>query len=100
MDRCSQVIKQFAVDLVTFTEEILNGKLHFLCSAWLYFPPSLTLNTPFPLYLSKPLTSADVFLHPFPLTSTTMLLSMTKVDETDVCLHAFKYRKMKKGMWY
>ena len=21
------------VDLVTFTEEILNGKLHFLCSA-------------------------------------------------------------------
>ena len=21
-------------DLVTFTEEILNGKLHFLCSAW------------------------------------------------------------------
>ena len=24
---------QFPVDLVTFTEEILNGKLHFLCSA-------------------------------------------------------------------
>ena len=23
---------QFAVDLVTFTEEILNGNLHFLCS--------------------------------------------------------------------
>ena len=23
---------QFPVDLVTFTEEILNGKLHFLCS--------------------------------------------------------------------
>ena len=23
----------FAADLVTFTEEILNGKLHFLCSA-------------------------------------------------------------------
>ena len=21
-------------DLVTFTEEILNGKLHFLCSSW------------------------------------------------------------------
>ena len=24
---------QFPADLVTFTEEILNGKLHFLCSA-------------------------------------------------------------------
>ena len=24
---------QFPTDLVTFTEEILNGKLHFLCSA-------------------------------------------------------------------
>ena len=24
---------QFPVDLTTFTEEILNGKLHFLCSA-------------------------------------------------------------------
>ena len=23
---------QFSADLVTFTEEILNGKLHFLCS--------------------------------------------------------------------
>ena len=25
-------IPQFAAELVTFTEEILNGKLHFLCS--------------------------------------------------------------------
>ena len=28
---------QFSADLVTFTEEILNGKLHFLCcvtSVW------------------------------------------------------------------
>ena len=24
----------FLVDLVTFTEKILNGKLHFLCSAF------------------------------------------------------------------
>ena len=24
----------FSLDLATFTEEILNGKLHFLCSAW------------------------------------------------------------------
>ena len=25
-------IRQFLADLVTFTEEILNGKLNFLCS--------------------------------------------------------------------
>ena len=25
---------QFPADLVTFTEEILNGKLHFLCSVY------------------------------------------------------------------
>ena len=24
----------FSADLVTFTEEILNGKVHFLCSVW------------------------------------------------------------------
>ena len=27
-------------DLVTFTEEILNGKLHFLCSVRDYVPQS------------------------------------------------------------
>ena len=27
---------QSPVDLVTFTEEILNGKLHFLCSETLF----------------------------------------------------------------
>ena len=26
--------RQETVNLVTFTEEILNGKLHFLCSDW------------------------------------------------------------------
>ena len=31
------------MDLVTFTEEILNGKLHFLCSvnrAWINWAPN------------------------------------------------------------
>ena len=28
---------QKTVDLVTFTEEILNGKLHFLCSEWYWW---------------------------------------------------------------
>ena len=27
---------QETADFVTFTEEILNGKLHFLCIAWTY----------------------------------------------------------------
>ena len=26
---------EFSAELVAFTKEILNGKLHFLCSAWL-----------------------------------------------------------------
>ena len=32
--KCDQIcsFQQFFADLVTFTEEILNGKLHFLCS--------------------------------------------------------------------
>ena len=29
--KCNQ-IRRFSADLVTFTEEILNGRLHFLCS--------------------------------------------------------------------
>ena len=29
---CHHHVDYFPVDLVTFTEEILNGKLHFLCS--------------------------------------------------------------------
>ena len=32
--KCDQ-IRSFLPDLVTFTEEILNGKLYFLCSACL-----------------------------------------------------------------
>ena len=31
--------------------------------------------------------------------SSKMLLSMTKVGETNGYLHAFEYRKIKKGMW-
>ena len=30
--KCDQIHPQFSTDLVTFTEEICNGKLHFLCS--------------------------------------------------------------------
>ena len=32
---CFSKILQFPADLVTFTEEILNGKLHFLCCEWI-----------------------------------------------------------------
>ena len=35
--KCDQIRrKQETADLVTFTQEILNGKLHFLCSDMLY----------------------------------------------------------------
>ena len=36
---------QFPTDLVTFTEEILNGKLHFLCSAILFIRGSTNSNS-------------------------------------------------------
>ena len=36
---------QLPADLVTFTEEIFNEKIHFLCSNWLaliFFSPGVT----------------------------------------------------------
>ena len=60
----------------------------------LNFSPSLTLNTPFPLYLSIQFTFAEFYLHPSPFTPS-MLLSMTNVDESDSSLLAFQYRKIK-----
>ena len=40
---------QFPADLATFTEEILNGRLHFFCAMSLF---DRVLNTP-PLVLGK-----------------------------------------------
>ena len=39
---------QETADLVTFTEEILNGKLHFLCSGRVLYT---LLNAPAPLFI-------------------------------------------------
>ena len=39
--KCDQIRKN--ADLVAFTEEILNAKLHFLCSASSLTPPVWTL---------------------------------------------------------
>ena len=36
---------QFPVDLVTITEEIFNGKLHFLCSVLQCWSKVLTINS-------------------------------------------------------
>ena len=41
---------QFPADLVTFTEEILNGKLHFLYSA----PPDINIDNT--LYITQGIT--------------------------------------------
>ena len=44
---------QFSVDLITWTEETLNGKLHFLCSVITRIPKSLK---------NFPLQAIDKFL--------------------------------------
>ena len=42
--KCEQI--QFPADLVSFTEEILDGKLHFLCNVtWRFFKKLETLIT-------------------------------------------------------
>ena len=38
--KCDQIR---SADLVTFTEEILNGKIHFLYSAYYFWPSRCTL---------------------------------------------------------
>ena len=51
----SDQIRKKPVDLVTFTEEILNGKIHFLCSGQCFV-------TSFPLRIfSKNATKSTVF---------------------------------------
>ena len=63
---------QQTADLVTFTEEIFNGKLHFLCSAGSRIPSEFFKNTVFIDYnhaiasvCSQQTTPAKVFFHPF-----------------------------------
>ena len=57
---------QFLADLVTFTEEILNGKLHFLCSEYyvistiLLHIPQGKLNWLFILYYSLYSSTAEL----------------------------------------
>ena len=45
---------QETVDLVTFTEEILNGKLHFLCSGVTFFPQNVKKIRRSPLSTGSP----------------------------------------------
>ena len=45
--------KKSPADLVTFTEEILNGKLHFLCTIWyMLWLPFLNISQPFEILLA------------------------------------------------
>ena len=53
-------------DLVTFTEEILNGKLHFFCSAWSNNKAlgiSWKINTVFLVWLKLPMETLASRLH-------------------------------------
>ena len=54
---------QETVDLVTFTEEILNGKLHFFCAVILEQLPNTTFlkTLRYDYYLFY---AADIFLYP------------------------------------
>ena len=53
---------KFPADLATFTEEILNGKLHFLCSAVNDFRKKLYHRclTEFEIRLNMPLATTNV----------------------------------------
>ena len=42
LSKCDQSFLQFSEDLVTFTEEILNGKLHNFCAV-IGWAPSFSL---------------------------------------------------------
>ena len=48
--KCDQI--RGKLDLVTFTEEILNGKLHFLCSATSWFNCFNLCFAPYAFYFS------------------------------------------------
>ena len=76
--------------LILVTKKSCRICLHF----HLILASLIKLNTTFPSYLSTPFTLAGVCLHLSPLMSSTILLSMTKVDETDGSLHTFCCRKM------
>ena len=67
----------------------LNVKeLHLTELKFVYLPSLINLFTS--------ITFAEICLHPLPITSSIVLVSMTKVDETDGSLHAFEYRKTKR----
>ena len=69
--------------------------MKFVYSCTLYLPLFLTLNTPFPLYLSTILVFAELYLHSSAFTLSEMLLIMTQVDKADVSSHVFEYTKIK-----
>ena len=71
--------------------------MKFVYSCTLYLPLLLTLNTPFPLYLSTILVFAEFYLHSSAFTLSEMLLIMTQFDKADVSSHVFEYTKIKSG---
>ena len=70
-------------DLVTFTEEILNGKLHFLCSVLISCPNNLTKNV-LPQYFS-PFCNASKMLwcHLIDVTTKLILFDLCPITTCD-----------------
>ena len=62
---------QFPTDLVTFAEEILNGKLHFLCSVCLFstFSELYEVFQTFQIFLIKDLRETASLENQFPFLS-------------------------------
>ena len=52
---------QFPADLVTLTEKILNGKLHFLCSVWTSLIKSFPFDSnPFDMNATRNILNATI----------------------------------------
>ena len=78
---------QETADLVAFTEEILNGKLHFLCSAWWIFFSNFVNTTP--LYLIFLMTPFPALFNSFRKTYFSTFLQDV-IYET-ICLGIVKF---------
>ena len=55
---------QETADLVTFTEEILNGKLHFLCSDRIISGPLMSAKVTLKVSIVNPFSTSTLLLYP------------------------------------
>ena len=80
---------QETVDLVTFAEEILNGKLHFLCS-------DNSRIRPVPIKFLNPSIKTNLIRNDFKLKD---IINSISIDRTKEERNAFKRLLREKGAW-